>query len=72
MLALGDRWPRRNGLSVSLHDGRFGEEFSDLARKVGNRCGACVQRTADYLNWRYLANPLYSYEVLAARRDGVR
>ncbi|PYV44916.1 MAG: hypothetical protein DMG06_04435 [Acidobacteria bacterium] len=56
--------------TIGLHQGVCGEEFTSLAQEVGSRYGACVQRSADYLNWRYLAHPLYSYELVTARRAG--
>jgi len=58
-------------LTIVLHEGRCGEEFSVLARDVGWQYGVCVQRTAEYLNWRYVANPLVCCEILTARRHGV-
>jgi hypothetical protein len=56
--------------TISCHEGPCGEEFSALAREVGSRYGVCVQRSAAYLNWRYLAHPLHRYECLTARREG--
>jgi Acetyltransferase (GNAT) domain len=57
-------------LTVSPHSGNCGEEFSILARKMASRHGVCLQRSAEYLNWRYVSNPLYRYELLTARREG--
>lgn len=57
-------------LTISLHKGHCGSEFADLARRIGSRYGICTQRSAEYLNWRYLANPLNRYEVMTARREG--
>ena len=63
--------PLRNGkLRVGLHDSECGEEFSDLARQVGDRHGVCVQRSAEYLNWRYRGNTYCAYEIITARRSG--
>ena len=59
-----------SGLEMALYRGDCGREFSDLARKIGNRYGACVQRSAEYLNWRYVNNPLYQYELFTVRRGG--
>ena len=55
-------------LTFSLHKEVCREEFSELSEKVGN--GSCVYivRSSRYLNWRYLASPLYSYEIITARR----
>lgn len=57
-------------LTISNHKGHCGEEFSTLARDVGSRYGTCVQRSAEYLNWRYVTNPLSRYELITARVDG--
>jgi hypothetical protein len=58
-----------DGLTTCFHQGGCGEEFSVLAGEVGRGFGVCVQRSAEYLNWRYLANPLYRFELLISRRD---
>lgn len=66
-----DRFHQRDTtLTISMHEGLCDEEFSRLAQQVNDQLGVCVQRTADYLNWRYLAHPLRRYEVLTARRHG--
>jgi hypothetical protein len=71
-LALQGRRQRDTGeLTIVLHEGWCGEEFSVLARDVGWQYGVCVQRSAEYLNWRYVANPLVRCEILTARRNGV-
>jgi hypothetical protein len=59
------------GLAVSLHQGPCGEEFSEAASRWATLHGVTVQRSAEYLNWRYLANPVCRHEVMTARRDGV-
>lgn len=58
----------RDSASIELHTGRFGEKFSELAARVAHRMGNCVERSAEYLNWRYADHPRHSFEVLAARR----
>ncbi|MGH7300684.1 MAG: hypothetical protein ACREJE_09755, partial [Candidatus Rokuibacteriota bacterium] len=67
-LAWGTR--ARAPLSVQRHEGRCGDEFTDLAVAAGPGYGAIVRRQADYLNWRYLDNPIRRHEILAARRHG--
>ena len=47
-----------------------GGEFTDLARLIADRHGVCVQRSAEYLNWRYLANTYCAYEIMTARGNG--
>ena len=72
VLRLSERKRRGDStLTLSPHKGYCGNEFSDLARKIGNRYGACIQRSAEYLNWRYLENPLHRYEFFTARRKGM-
>jgi hypothetical protein len=56
------------GVTVGLHAGPCGEEFSALARRCASQHGVTVQRSAEYLNWRYLANPVQSHELITARR----
>jgi hypothetical protein len=59
-----------SSVNVSIQQGRCGEEFSELGRTIADRRGVFIQRSAEYLNWRYLQDPLHRYELLAARRDG--
>ncbi|MBI2216458.1 MAG: GNAT family N-acetyltransferase [Candidatus Rokubacteria bacterium] len=47
-----------------------GDDFTVLARRVGAQGGACVQRSAEYLTWRYLRNPLVRCEMFTARAGG--
>jgi hypothetical protein len=60
----------QSGISVEIQQGRCGQEFTDLWNGVGDRLGTCVERSAEYLNWRYLDHPQQKYEILAARRQG--
>jgi GNAT superfamily N-acetyltransferase len=62
--------PRPAGLEVSLHEGQFGDEFSDLDRRAGARGIIRGRRAAEDLNWRYRTDPLHAYVVLTARRRG--
>lgn len=61
---------KQNGNTVSLEEGPYGDEFTALARQVSSHLGGCVERSADYLNWRYRAHPLRHYEIMTARREG--
>ncbi len=54
-------------LEVASHEGECGEEFSRLASRVGYGYGICVDRSAEYLNWRYLAAPLNRFEISTVR-----
>lgn len=70
ILRLQDWRPRTYGAAtITVHHGECGQEFSLLAHKVGGRYGACIQRSAEYLNWRYITNPLYRCEFLTAHRE---
>jgi len=60
--------PSKDGWTVVEHDGYCEEEFTHLAYSIGSRYGSCVERSAEYLNWRYLQHPLVRHELLAARR----
>ncbi len=55
---------------IGWHTGSCGEEFSTLAVSVSADHEVCLARTADYLNWRYVAHPFQKFEILTARRDG--
>jgi len=57
-------------LELSVHREECTGEFSTLADEVADRLGICLVRSAEYLNWRYLGNPLVSCELLTARRHG--
>lgn len=47
-----------------------GSEFTALAATLGAAYGFCVDRSADYLTWRYLQTAHHPYRMLAARRSG--
>lgn len=71
VLRLHDRIPMKQGtITVDLQRDVCGEEFSRLASDVGSRYGAYIQRSATYVNWRYVRNPLAQYEILTARQKG--
>jgi hypothetical protein len=55
---------------ISAQEGPFGEEFSALDRQLTAIGGIRTVRTAEYLNWRYLAHPSVEHESLTARRKG--
>jgi GNAT superfamily N-acetyltransferase len=56
---------------IALHDGPCGEEFTILAAHLRNGDQLSVERTAEYLNWRFLAHPSERFEFLTARRKKV-
>lgn len=50
---------------------RFDSEFDELWMRMGNALDIAVERTSSYLNWRYVENPVRTYEIYAAEdRDG--
>jgi len=55
---------------LALHPGACSAEFTALDQQLRECPGIFTARTAEYLNWRYLAHPGESYEILAARREG--
>ncbi len=63
--------PKDKGVEIESYPGAFGEEFTELDRRVGGRERVIrSRRNAEDLNWRYRSDPLRTYEVLTARRDG--
>lgn len=58
------------GITVSLETEHCDAAFDDLNRAIRERFRLYLERSADYLNWRYRANPLGRYEFLTARRGG--
>lgn len=55
------------GWTIAEHRGDCDEEFTRLARAVGSRYGTCIERSAEYLNWRYLRHPSVHHQILTAR-----
>jgi hypothetical protein len=72
-ILLGKLSPARSRLGdweIALHEGRFGDEFTDLDRHVSSSNSIRSSRTAADLNWRFRDDPLHKYVVLTARRRG--
>jgi hypothetical protein len=57
-------------LEFCVHEGQYDGEFSILAEKQCGGFGVCIQRSAEYLNWRYRNNPLATHECVTAHRHG--
>jgi hypothetical protein len=38
--------------------------------ELQGRVGICIQRSAEYLNWRYVRNPVADHEIITARKNG--
>ncbi len=45
----------------------FGEEINVFWRRIKHRYPITVERSADYLNWRYAHNPLVKYSMFLAK-----
>ncbi len=70
LLAIRTRAGSSRNVEVSeLHE-PFGEEFSDLDRRVTSLGVVRASRSAELLNWRYRQNPESRTGVLVARRSG--
>ncbi len=60
----------RHACQVELHQGPCGEEFTVLDQMLSKNPGVRAERTAEYLNWRYLARPSKAHVIYAARKHG--
>jgi GNAT superfamily N-acetyltransferase len=67
--AISSRPKFRRGIKVSLLESSCGPEFDLLDERSTGRYGLCVQRSSDYLNWRYLENPYKKHQLMTAKRD---
>jgi hypothetical protein len=70
-LALHDRKIRQSGGTITIVEGGCDEEFTQLADSVASKVGVCLQRSKEYLNWRYLQHPYRRYEILTMRNAGL-
>jgi hypothetical protein len=57
-------------LEVVVHTQPCGKEFTVLAQEQRGKFSLCLDRSAEYLNWRYVNNPLERHEIVTARRHG--
>ena len=56
-------------LRFSLQQSPCGDEFTTLATQVAGQWGIHIERSAAYLNWRFLSNSRARHEVLTVRRQ---
>src|SRR5262249_39313417 len=56
-------------LDIRVHETAFGEEFTSLDSRTVGMYSIRGFRTAEFLNWRYLKNPLSRYCVVSANRE---
>ena len=47
------------------------EELSELWHKIKDRYQVSIERTKEYLNWRFINHPSLKYSFLVARRKGI-
>jgi hypothetical protein len=57
-------------VEISVQNDACGKEFTALMHEQRGQLPIYLQRSAAYLNWRYVNNPLASYEIMTARRHG--
>lgn len=70
-LALGSAGFKQDpSLVVEPFIGLFGPEFTALFHEVARSYEISVERSSDYLNWRYRSHPLEQFEYLVARQAG--
>lgn len=66
--------PSRSGLDKFqfslVQEQRFGEEYDRLFEKVKHQHSVIGSRDTEYLNWRFLRNPLYRAKSLRMQQDG--
>ena len=70
LLAWRGRKADKNCCELNAHEGPCGHEFDVLDQKMRGQRGIRTARSAEYLNWRYLANSQAKHEILTARRGG--
>jgi len=70
LIEYNEKWNANKNPKLYFEEGKVlcGQEFSELANKVKGIHGICINRTAEYLNWKYAKNPLGSFEILKAKQ----
>lgn len=58
----------KRGWDIAIHEGKCSEEFSALLQNTPAQNTLEVQRSAEYLNWRYLQHPSVCHQILTARK----
>ena len=61
---------RSSEWTIAEETGPCGEEFTQAFRQWAPRMGTCADRSAEYLNWRFLQHPQRRYQLFAARKEG--
>ncbi|HEX7287403.1 MAG TPA: hypothetical protein VF532_14545 [Candidatus Angelobacter sp.] len=71
VLQASDRWiGSSKGWAVAIHEGRCGDEFTLLCQNPPATNALEIQRSAEFLNWRYLDHPSACHQILTARKGG--
>ena len=59
------------GIELGILDGPLTDEYAFLAeREITRARPIAAHRTAEFLNWRFLANPIWPHRVVFARKAG--
>jgi hypothetical protein len=58
------------GLEIAIHETECGPEFTALGERMQPANAVEIERSAEYLNWRYLHHPFFPHQILTARRRG--
>lgn len=61
---------RSSEWTITASTTRCGEEFTAAFHRWAPRMGTCAERSAEYLNWRFLEHPQRRYQILNARKQG--
>jgi len=61
---------RSNDWTIAEETTPCGEEFTFASRLWASRMGICGERSAEYLNWRFLQHPQRRHHLVTARKDG--
>ena len=56
--------------TVEEHHGAMEAEFDELFKEVSTAHAVCGDRSKEYLQWRYVSNPLFHFRTMVARRGG--
>jgi hypothetical protein len=60
----------KDSCELATVKGSCGQEFTLLNAEFRQRQGLVTDRTAEYLNWRYIAHPSIEHEIMTANRRG--
>jgi hypothetical protein len=61
---------RARNLQIAIHEAACGPEFTELTERTQAADAVEIERSAEYLNWRYLQHPFFPHRILTARMQG--